>query len=214
MNTVLFGQDRQVRIRAFLLLYPYSTTSLFQRVFFSFPSGERKCRKILADMAATGLVKRFMYGEYLYYIGKRSKQWRHQHSMTKFHFDLFFSLKKPQEIIYRKVEYVYPQGRADALYILKLHDDGRGVKFFLEWDDGLNEFDKIPKYESYAQSREWVREFWADPLKQGKYTFPQVLIVSERQIDISSDVLSVKLCKPGENYLEVLTNGNRQVSHR
>lgn len=214
MNTVLFGQERVTRIRAFLLLFPYSSTSLIQRIFFSFPSGERKCRKILADMAATGLVRRFMFGEYLYYIGKRSAQWKHQHGMTRFHFDLFFSLRKPQEIVYRKVEYVYPQGRADALYILKLHEDGRGVKFFLEWDDGLNEFDKIGKYEEYAKGREWKNEFWADPLKAGRCIFPQVLIVSERQIDVRSETLAVKLCKPGSNYLEVLTGGNRQVSSK
>lgn len=229
MNTVFYGRERQRRIRAFLLKFPYAPTSILQKVFFpTQKAGKRKARSVLADMAGEQeLIKRFKHGEYVYYVGKKSTQWRHMHDVTMFHFDIFFrlkrsndiiykndtffSLKQPQEIVFMKREFEYPGGRADALYIIKLKEDGSGVKFFLEWDDGENEFDKIPKYEAYANSRVWTKEYWADPLKTGHYSFPQVLIVSYRDINIKSDVLTVKLCEPGDNYLEVLI-GDKEVS--
>lgn len=214
MNTVFFGRERQRRIRAFLLNFPYSPTSLLQKVFFpTEKAGKRKARSILSDMAeAQKVIKRFKHDEYIYYIGNKSTQWKHMHDVTMFHFDIFFALKKGQEIMFKKREFEYPGGRADALYIVRLQEDGSGVKFFLEYDDEENEFDKIPKYEEYAKSRLWINEFWADPLKSGRASFPQVLIVSHREIDVSSDILKVRLCKPGDKYLEVLTGGSKEVS--
>lgn len=49
----------------------------------------------------------------------------------------------------------------------------------------------------------WKREFWADPLKKGRVSFPAILVVTEREIQ-GSDVLTVKVCEPGSDYLEVL----------
>ncbi len=159
-------------------------------------------------MVERKLLRRFMHNEYIYHMDSRSSQWLHTHKVSMFHFDLLASLKHMhQEIIYHKREYSYGPGRADGLYIVKLQEDGRGVKFFLEVDDGANEFDKVQKYELCRQGRDWKWKFWADPLKTGTVSFPLVLVVTDRPIP-GSDIVTVRACKPGSNYLEVLTNGS------
>jgi hypothetical protein len=208
LNTVSFGFDRERRIRAFIIRFPYVPTSVLRRVFFadmkSVEVSNRKCRQVLQRMVEKKLIRRFKQDEYIYYCGEKSRQWFHTHCITMFHFDLYFSLREPQEIFYFKREFIYPGGRADALYILRLNSDGSGIKFFLEWDDEGNEFDKIAKYEAYFKSRAWLGEFWADPLRTGRLAFPVVLVVTEREIR-GSEVINVKRSKPGSRYLEVLT---------
>lgn len=209
MNTVLLGLEREIRIRGFLLLFPYSSTSILYRRFFAhLPSGKRKARQVLQRMTEERkMVRRFKYGEYVYHVGKKSSQWFHKYNVTKFHFDIEFNLQKPhQQIIYHKREYEYPFGRADALYYVQLEQGGGGVKFFLEMDDETNKFDKIKKYEQYRESKVWIREFWADPLKRGNISFPMVVVVSRRNIP-ESNIVKVVHCKPGDDYLEAIING-------
>ncbi len=209
MSTVFFGYQRENRIRAFILLFPYTTTSvLYMRFFSHLPSGKRKAQQVLQRMTQQrNMVRRFKYGEYVYYVGKKSSQWLHKYNVTKFHFDIEFKLKKPeQQIVYYKREYEYPYGRADALYYIQLQQDGSGVKFFLEYDDEGNEFDKIKKYEEYRESKTWMREFWADPLKRGNVSFPVVVVVSERDIP-KSNIVKVVHCKPGDDYLGAIIDG-------
>lgn len=209
MSTVFFGYQRESSIRAFILLFPYTTTSvLYLRFFSHLPSGKRKAQQVLQRMTQQrNMVRRFKYGEYVYYVGKKSSQWLHKYNVTKFHFDIEFKLKKPeQQIVYYKREYEYPYGRADALYYIQLQQDGSGVKFFLEYDDEGNEFDKIKKYEEYRKSKLWLREFWADPLKRGNVTFPMVVVVSEKDIP-KSNIVKVVHCKPGDAYLEAIIDG-------
>ena len=210
INTYFFAYQRESRIRSFLLRFPYASTSVIAREFFDFPSGKRKCRQVLQRMTERGVVKRFRHGEYLYHIGKRSSQWLHTHGVTSFHFDLLHSLRHPQEIAYHVREVAYgEEGRADALYYLKLREDGSGVKFFLEWDDGRNYWSKWEQYENYARSRTWLlKEFWADPLKSGRPSFPVILVVTERDLKPpKSELLTVRICRPGSDYLGVLLNG-------
>lgn len=209
MNTVDFGYKRQLSIRALLLQFPYIYTSVLQRLFFAMPSGKRKCRQVLQRMVEKGIIRRFKHGyEYVYYCGNKSVQWYHIHCVSMFHFELLFSLRKPQEIVYCKHEFEYSGGRADALYYVKLREDGGGIKFFLEWDDGKNYWDKFGKYEEYAKSRAWLKESWADPLKTGRPSFPAVLVITERELQLpEAGLLRVKICKPGENYLGVLLDG-------
>ena len=91
---------------------------------------------------------------------------------------------------------------------MKLREDGSGIKFFLEWDDGKNYWGKFEQYESYARGRTWMKEFWADPLKTGRPSFPLVLVVSDREISrYGIEVIRVKVCRPGDNYMEVLLYG-------
>lgn len=54
------------------------------------------------------------------------------------------------------------EGQADALYAIQTREDG-GVLFFLEADDGANQFDKVEKYDQYRAGRQWINEPWADP---------------------------------------------------
>ena len=198
MNTFLFGCERENRIRGLLLLHPYCSTSIIHRCFFAgMNSGKRKARQVLERMVKKrGMMKRFKYGEYIYHIGKKSPQWLHFHNVTKFYFDIFFHLKKPQRIVYYKREHAYPFGKADALFYIQLEADGGGIKFFLEMDDETNEFKKIQQYEEYYQSKLWVKEFWADPLKRGMPRFPMVVVVSEREPPDSETIKVVHL-KPG-----------------
>lgn len=209
MNTYDFGYQRQLSIRALLLQFPYLSTSVLQHIFFDMPSGKRKCRQILQKMAEKEIIHRFKHGyEYVYYCGHRSTQWYHTHCVSMFHFDLLFSLRKPQEIVYQKKEFEYPGGRADALYYVKLREDGSGIKFFLEWDDGKNYWGKFEQYEAYARGRTWMKEFWADPLKTGRPSFPVILVVTERELQLpESELLRVKMCKPKSDYLGVLLSG-------
>ena len=207
MNTGVFGLARMERIRAFISAFPYAPTSVIRRAHFNFPSGERKARQVLQRMTENKMLQRFKHGhEYIYYTGEKSTQWLHTHGVTMFHFGLLYSLRPPQEILYHRREHEYPGGRADALYILKLRDDGSGIKFFLEWDDGRNYWGKWEQYESYARSRTWmVKEFWADPLKSGRPSFPAILVVTERELEKpKSELLRVRACRPGDDYLGVL----------
>ena len=200
MRTLVFARNRENCIRSFLLLNPYVVTSELARLFFPFKSGRRKCLQVTQRMVEAGQINRFMAEEYMHYIGKKSKQWRHIREVTKFY---IYMLESKEEIIYYKKEFDYPGGRADAFYIV----GGKvGKKFFLEMDDGQNEFDKIQKYEKFKQSGLWKREWWADPLKSGRVSFPLILVVSEREIP-GSEIVTIKTCKPGSNYLEVLTDG-------
>jgi hypothetical protein len=210
MNTVDFGFQRELSIRALIIRFPYISTSTLRRIFFDFDSGERKARQVLQRMVEKQVIRRFKHGyEYVYYCGAKSPQWLHTHGITTFHFDLHFSLRAPQDIVYQKREFEYPGGRADALYYVKLKEDGSGVKFFLEWDDGKNYWTKFEQYEAYARSRTWmVKEFWADPLKSGRPSFPMVFVVTERELEVpKSEILKVKICRPGSDYLGVLLNG-------
>ncbi|MDD5487165.1 MAG: hypothetical protein PHW65_06395 [Dehalococcoidales bacterium] len=210
MGTVNYGLWRMNRIRAFIAQFPYSRTSVLQRHFFDFPSGKRKCRQVLQGMVKKQMLNRCKYGpEYVYFRGQRSGQWVHTCDVTAFHWDLCFSLRKPQEVVYYKREVEYPGGRADALYYIKLEGNGSGIKFFLEYDDGKNYFGKFEQYEEYARSRTWIlKEFWADPLKSGRPSFPVILVVSDREIKRpESELLRVKMCKPKSDYLGVLLSG-------
>ena len=99
--------------------------------------------------------------------------------LNEFHFTLLKELKSWQKILYWKHEYKYPYGIADGLYVVKTTLDS-GIKFFLEMDDGNNEFDKISRYEAYCNSRKWESEPWADPLGKGVKTFPLVVIATPR----------------------------------
>jgi len=204
MNTVVFGTQRENRIRAFIVRYPFVSTSILQRIFFPFPSGQRKARQVLRRLESKKLVKRFKHGEYIYHIEPKTCQWAHTKAVTDFHFELMFSLERPDDILYYKREFEYGYGRADALYIVRVGNGG--IKFFLEMDDEGNEFDKIAKYEEYFKSGLWRREFFADPLKNGRVSFPVVLVVTEREIP-ASEVVTVKTWRKGDNYLEVLLSG-------
>ena len=173
MNTVVFGTQRENRIRAFIARYPYVGTSILQRIFFPFPSGQRKARQVLRRLESKKLVKRFKHGEYIYHIEPKTRQWAHTKAVTDFHFELMFSLERPDDILYYKREFEYGYGRADALYIVRVGNGG--IKFFLEMDDEGNEFDKIPKYEEYFKSGLWRGEFFLEPLKNGRGWFSGVL---------------------------------------
>jgi len=53
-----------------------------------------------------------------------------------------------------------------------------------------------------------LKEFWADPLKSGRPSFPVILVVSDREIKRpESELLSVRICKPKSDYLGVLLSG-------
>ena len=78
-------------------------------------------------------------------------------------------------------------------------EDGGGIKFFLEWDDGKNYWDKFGKYEEIWQEQGMAERVLADPLKTGRPSFPAVLVITERGIAVAgAGLLRVKICKPGE----------------
>ena len=53
-----------------------------------------------------------------------------------------------------------------------------------------------------------MKEFWADPLKTGRPSFPVILVVTERELQLpESKLLRVKMCKPKSDYLGVLLSG-------
>lgn len=151
VDTVIFARERERRIRAFVTRFPYVSTSVLCKYFFPFKSGRRKCLQVVQRMVAGDEVRRLPDGEHLFYAGKRSRQWKHMRDVTRFHFNVLFSLEKYSDLLYYKREVEYPGGRADALYIV---GGDVNIKFFLEMDDGKNEFKKIEQYEKYFRSGE------------------------------------------------------------
>lgn len=204
MYSVAFAREREKRIQVFLSLYPYSSTSILYSMFFVH-THRRKCQQVLTRMSNNKNlnVNRVMCQEYIYYLGKRNRQWKHMADVTQFHFDVLFRLNKHSDIIYHKREFEYTGGKADALYIV---GGEVGKKFFLEMDDMRNEFLKVEQYENYFKSGIWKREFWADPLKSGRVSFPLLLVVTERKIP-GSEIIKVVTCKQGSNYVEALKSG-------
>ena len=184
MDTVIFARERERRIRAFVTRFPYVSTSVLCKYFFPFKSGRRKCLQVVQRMVAGDEVRRLPDGEHLFYAGKRSRQWKHMRDVTRFHFNVLFSLEKYSDLLYYKREVEYPGGRADALYIV---GGDVNIKFFLEMDDGANKFDKVSKYMAYADSRKWQGEFWG---RDGN--FPLILIISLRLEEIAD---TIKRCK-------------------
>jgi len=206
MDCISFGLEREERIRGFVCVFPYLTTSVILRQHFCGRSAYRKCAQVLQRMVKKGLLNRFKHGhEYVYHIGKKTTQWLHTHMVTMFYFELMDYLQESYKIFYYKRELEYLNGRADGFYIITTNK-GNGVKFFLEYDDMRNEFDKTQKYEEYFKSMLWKQEWWADPFKKGIYSFPIVLVVTTRSVP-NSNIIKLVTCKPGENYMEALLNG-------
>lgn len=148
---------------------------------------ERAAQHTLQMLAANRLLYRFRLDsreQYIYHTDKtRSTKWRHWLAINEFHFTLKKRLKAGQRLLHYQLEYRYSHGQADALYVVKTKHDG-GVLFFLEADDGANQFDKVEKYEKYYMGRQWVNEPWADPLDKGIAAFPMVVVVTPRVKEI------------------------------
>jgi hypothetical protein len=158
-------------------------------------------------MVKQGLLGRFRIDsrhQYIYHEGKRSAKWRHWLMINEFHFALTSALRQGQRVLYYQLEYRYPHGQADGLYVVKTKPDG-GVMFFLEMDDGANQFDKVENYERYYLSRQWTQEPWADPKGTGP-VFPMVACVTPRAKEIE------KLAKKAERVRWlVFSNANDAV---
>lgn len=148
---------------------------------------ERTVQHALQMLAANKLLYRFRLDsreQYIYHIDKtRSVKWRHWLAVNEFHFALKRRLQPGQKILYYQFEFRHPYGQADGLYVVQTKKDG-GILFFLEADDGANQFDKVEKYEQCYMSRQWVNEPWADPLDKGIAAFPMVVVVTPRVKEI------------------------------
>ena len=95
-------------------------------------------------------------------------------------FALQQALKPPQRVLQYQLEYRYSHGQADGLYVVQLKEDG-GRLFFLEADDGANQFDKVENYERYYMSRQWAGEVWQP---KDVPVFPMVVCVTPRVKEI------------------------------
>ena len=149
-------------------------------------TGQRMCQDALKKLLEQKFVKRFRLGpreQYIYHIGNRGHKWQHTLYMNEFHFSILKDLHSWQKILYWNHEYKYPFGVADGLYVIKTTLEG-GIKFFVEMDDGGNEFLKVGQYLSYAMNSDWKKEPWADPLGKGIITFPRVVIMTPRPGEI------------------------------
>lgn len=184
--------EREENILEMVQQYRYVERSMISQQLFKFPSGDAKSRQVLSKMHRGELVQRFKpgaHGEYVYHLDpKRSAKWRHWLDLNRFHFGLMRELKSWQKVLYWDHEVKYPGGQADGFYIVKTSLEG-GVMFFLEMDDGSNKFDKLQKYMTYKDSRQWKSQWWA------KDSFPLVLIVTPRVVEIGN---LVQKCKAGE----------------
>lgn len=144
----------------------------------------RNCQHVLRDLTKKQVLYRFKLARdetYIYHIDKpRSAKWRHWVAINEFHFALMASLKPGQKVLYCQLEYRYSHGQSDALYVIQTRKDG-GVSFFLEVDDGANQFDKVEKYERYYIGRQWAQEVWQP---KDVPVFPMVVCVTPRVREI------------------------------
>ena len=174
----------------------YLERKMIQSKIFKTKAGGRYARTVLLKMYQREMIGRFREKEceeYIYHLGRKSNKWRHWLDLNRFHFSLFRDLKQWQRIVYWDFEVKYLYGVADALYIVKLALDGKGVSFFLEMDDGANKFDKVSKYLAYQQSKTWVKEWWGQ-------AFPLVVIVTPRVEEIKE---IIRRCK-AEKFFRVM----------
>ena len=145
----------------------------------------RNCQHVLRDLVKNrGVLYRFKLSRdetYIYYSDeKRSAKWRHWLSINEFHFALTASLRQGQRVLYYQLEYRYSHGQSDGLYVIQTRTGG-GVMFFLEMDDGANQFDKVENYERYYMSRQWAQESWQP---KDVPVFPMVVCVTPRVREI------------------------------
>ena len=147
----------------------------------------RTSQHMLRTLAMDKLLYRFRLDskeQYIYHADKtRSAKWAHWLAVNEFHFALLKRLQVRQRVLFYQLEYRYPFGQADGIYVVQTHLDG-GILFFLEMDDGANQFDKVENYERYYLSRRWVQEPWADPMQKGVPVFPAVVCVTPRAKEI------------------------------
>ena len=201
--------NRKSRILEAIDQHKYLRRWMIEQAFFRIPSGKRRSQILLKKMVEEKLLNRFRLGpreEYIYYQGKRSEKWRHWLLLNGFHFSLLSELKSWQKVLFYKHEYKYSCGIADGLYVVRTTMDS-GIKFFLEIDDGQNEFDKVSRYESYMMSKKWEQEPWADPLKKGTKSFPLLVVATQREIPQGS--IKVVRLERQERYKDLL----RSIHH-
>ena len=202
--------SRKSRILEAIDTHKYLRRWMIEQAFFRIPSGKRRSQILLKQMVEEKHLKRFRMGpreEYIYYQGKRSEKWRHWLLLNGFHFSLLSDLKSWQKVLYWRHEYKYPYGIADGLYVVRTTLES-GIKFFLEVDDGQNDFDKVGRYEAYMMSRKWEGESWADPLNRGVKTFPMLVVATKREIP-KSDTIKIITIERQERYKDLL----RSIHH-
>ena len=145
---------------------------------------QRTAQHALRMLATNKMLYRFRMDsreQYIYHADKtRSAKWRHWLSINEFHFALQSALRPGQRVLYYQLEYRYSHGQADGLYVIQTRRDG-GISFFLEMDDGANQFDKVENYERYYMSRQWAQEVWQP---KDVPVFPMVVCVTPRVREI------------------------------
>lgn len=165
------------KIIEYMEKHRFVRTSMIQQEFFNTPIATKK---YLARMVENKIInrKRVDRGEYVYYL-TWSQKWHHWLQINQFHYQLKSELSSWQKILYYDFEVSYGAGIADGFYVLKTTIDGKGRKFFLEVDSTENPAERIKQYELIHRAG-WKDEWWADPLKRGVISFPQVVVYTIR----------------------------------
>jgi hypothetical protein len=125
------------------------------------------------------MVKRDRFSsteDYIYFLNW-SQKWNHWLNLNRFHYQLLSELSSWQKVLRYDFEVSYGPGIADGFYCVRTTIDGRGRKFFVEVDDDQNNpFDK-----KYSQAMNgWQDTWWADPMGNGRKSFPLVVVWTVR----------------------------------
>lgn len=115
-------------------------------------------------------IKRFpdqlKNNEYIFYLGKKSENWRHWVLLNS----CFCYLKRKYKVQEWQTEVPYSMIRPDAYC--------RQINAYIEVDLGTNPFNKIPLYTRLYDTDEWLQHA---PKENGEYLFPSIIVVTTRK---------------------------------
>ena len=185
MSGAIFYENRKNLILEFVSYFKYVSTSQIDSEIFCLSSGKTKCRYVLKRLYDDSCLKRFREHEYIYYVGRKSPDWKSVFILNQ----LYFDIKDKGKIIKYQPELEFFSGRCDGFFVAEYRGDKR--KFFVEVDRSTTTFKKSKIYNTLLQT-DWESEWWADPLKRGVISFPLIVVLTMRRHIVERDFKDAK----------------------
>jgi hypothetical protein len=195
LASVKLGKQRDKQIQELIETSGPFCRDQVQQLIFPRHKGTQKCNQRLNRLFSLGKVKRIRYGsseQYIYYTGRWNQKAEHALMVNWIYVSLLAQMKSWFKLKTFSREYTcqWDDNRlvADALLVLENVAQKTLRPVFVECDRDVNAFDKVQRYTEYYQSKAWCGLWWAKKDSEGVYTFPRVLVVTERPGRVSDAI--------------------------
>ena len=185
--SVQIGRERDKKIIELISEHGPFTRDQVQQLVFPAHKWPQKCSQRLNKLAKAGKIKRLRFedvGQFVYYAGKWTHKSEHQLMVNDVYVSLITQKKSwfKLQALQREYRCQWDSGElwADALVVLINTAKDTLKPVFAEVDRATNPFNKVEIYTQYYLSRAWCGSWWAKKDTEGAYTFPRVLVVTDR----------------------------------